>query len=171
MHTEMGTLAEFLHYFERVRARTEKLIPLIPHDDFEWRSGPGALSFGDLLRHMAGVERWMWAENVSGRPSRYEGHGEHLAMGPDAVGHYMQSLHAQSMEIIRALTPDSYAAQVSTPAGATLPAWKWLRAMAEHEAHHRGQLYLMLRMRGVATPPLFGLTAEQVSAASSGEAG
>jgi uncharacterized damage-inducible protein DinB len=40
--------------------------------------------------------------------------------------------------------------------------WKWLRAMVEHEVHHRGQLYLMLGMVGVATPPIFGLTSEEV---------
>jgi uncharacterized damage-inducible protein DinB len=34
--------------------------------------------------------------------------------------------------------------------------------MIEHEVHHRGQIYLMLGMLNVATPPLYGLTAEQV---------
>jgi uncharacterized damage-inducible protein DinB len=38
--------------------------------------------------------------------------------------------------------------------------------MFEHEAHHRGQIYLMLALRGVSTPPLFGLTSEQVASAS-----
>ena len=47
-----------------------------------------------------------------------------------------------------------------------MTARKWLRAMTEHEAHHRGQLYLMLAMRGVATPPIFGLTSEEVRARS-----
>jgi uncharacterized damage-inducible protein DinB len=46
--------------------------------------------------------------------------------------------------------------------GASLAVWKWLRAMVEHEVHHRGQLYLMLGMIGVETPPIFGLTSEQV---------
>ena len=44
--------------------------------------------------------------------------------------------------------------------------WKWLRAMCEHEAHHRGQIYLMLGMLEVPTPPLFGLTSEEVRARS-----
>jgi uncharacterized damage-inducible protein DinB len=34
--------------------------------------------------------------------------------------------------------------------------------MVEHEVHHRGQLYLMLAMLGVRTPPIYGLTSEQV---------
>jgi uncharacterized damage-inducible protein DinB len=36
--------------------------------------------------------------------------------------------------------------------------------MIEHEAHHRGQLYLMLGLRGVPAPPLYGLTSEEVAA-------
>ena len=34
--------------------------------------------------------------------------------------------------------------------------------MIEHEIHHRGQIYLMLGMLGVPTPPLYGLTSEEV---------
>jgi uncharacterized damage-inducible protein DinB len=36
--------------------------------------------------------------------------------------------------------------------------------MVEHEAHHRGQIYLMLNMLEVPTPPLYGLTSEEVRA-------
>jgi uncharacterized damage-inducible protein DinB len=53
-----------------------------------------------------------------------------------------------------------------TPAGTPITVWKWLRAMVEHEAHHRGQIYLMLGMLGVETPPLYGLTSEEVRARS-----
>jgi uncharacterized damage-inducible protein DinB len=38
--------------------------------------------------------------------------------------------------------------------------------MPEHEIHHRGQLYTMLGMLNVATPPLYGMTAAQVQSAS-----
>lgn len=34
--------------------------------------------------------------------------------------------------------------------------------MIEHEIHHRGQIYLYLSMLNVETPPLYGLTSEEV---------
>lgn len=37
-----------------------------------------------------------------------------------------------------------------------------MRAMLEHEIHHRGQLYIYLAILKVPTPPIFGLTSEQV---------
>lgn len=47
--------------------------------------------------------------------------------------------------------------------------WKWLRAMLEHEAHHRGQLYLTRGLLGVATPPIYGLTEPELRAASAAD--
>ena len=34
--------------------------------------------------------------------------------------------------------------------------------MVEHEIHHRGQLYMYLSLLDVKTPPIFGLTSEEV---------
>jgi uncharacterized damage-inducible protein DinB len=49
-----------------------------------------------------------------------------------------------------------------TPANTEIAVWKWLRAMVEHEIHHRGQLYIYANILKIKTPPLFGLTAEEV---------
>jgi uncharacterized damage-inducible protein DinB len=40
------------------------------------------------------------------------------------------------------------------------------RSMVEHEVHHRGQIYLYLGLLSVPTPPLYGLTSEEVRARS-----
>ena len=151
---------EFIAYSNGIRSRTDRLVPLIPPDRFEWRPADGAFSFGDILRHLAGIERWMWAENAAGRPARYPGHDAAVA-GADPAA-YFAALRAESSDIFDNLTDADLESKVATPAGAEMKLWKWLRAMLEHEAHHRGQLYLMLRMIGIATPPLFGLTSEQV---------
>jgi uncharacterized damage-inducible protein DinB len=74
----------------------------------------------------------------------------------------LKRLHDESPGIIGQLTVDEWQRPVCTPGGTIMTAWKWLRAMVEHEVHHRGQLYLTLRLCGVATPPIFGLTSEQV---------
>ena len=51
----------------------------------------------------------------------------------------------------------------TTPAGVEMTTWKWLRAMIEHEIHHRGQMFTYLRILGVDPGALFGLTSEQVA--------
>ena len=160
---EIRTIDGFLPYWESVRDRTRRVVARVPAERLEWSPGSGVLSPGDLVRHLAGIERWMYAETVLGRRSRYPGHGRELAEGLDAVVGYMERLHAESVELFATLSPEMLAARCETPAGTSITVAKWLRAMVEHEAHHRGQLYLLLRLCGVVTPPIYGLTSEQVA--------
>jgi uncharacterized damage-inducible protein DinB len=152
----------FLDYFGRVHERTRRVIACVPPEQLEWTHRPGAFTFGDLIRHLGAIERWMFAENAAGRASRYPGHGRELADGHEAVLGYFERMHAESLEIFRTLTPEDLARRCETPGGASIAVWKWLRSVVEHEIHHRGQIYLMLGLLGVSTPPLYGLTSEEV---------
>ncbi len=152
----------FLDHLRSVHQRTRRLVVLVPPEDIEWAPKPGWFTFGGLVRHVAALERWMFAETVHGEPSRYPGHGRELADGHEAVLAYYDRLHRESVTRFAALDEEALARRVATPAGASITAWKWLRAMLEHEAHHRGQLYLMLALRDVPTPPIYGLTSEEV---------
>jgi uncharacterized damage-inducible protein DinB len=142
------------------------VVECIPPERIEWTYRAGAFTLGDLVRHLATIERDMYAETVAGRPSRYQGCGRDLADGYDAVLAFLDRLDAESREIIGALTDEDLQRKCQTPAGVAITTWKWLRAMAEHEAHHRGQIYLMLNMLEVPTPALYGLTSEEVRARS-----
>ncbi|HEU4566372.1 MAG TPA: DinB family protein [Gemmatimonadaceae bacterium] len=163
---EIRDISTFLDYLTSAHGRTRRVVMCIPPDELEWAPAPGRFSFGDIVRHLAGIERWMYGETVRGLPSRYPGHGRELADGFPAVLEYYDRLHAESRAIFGALDAAALAAKCETPAGTPITTWKWLRAMLEHEAHHRGQLYLMLALRGVPTPPLYGLTSEEVRARS-----
>jgi uncharacterized damage-inducible protein DinB len=156
----------FLDYLDSVHKRTRRVVMCIPAADLEWSPAAGKWSFGDLVRHLAGIERWMYAENVQGRPSKYAGHGRDLADGLDAVIAYYDRLHAESRAIFATLSAEQMAGKCTTPAGTPITTFKWLRAMLEHEAHHRGQIYMMLSLRGVKTPPIYGLTEEEVAGRS-----
>jgi len=163
---EISRIEPFLDYFERVRERTRRVIAVIPPEHLEWAHKPGAFTFGDLIRHLGAIQRYMFAENLQGKPSRYPGHGREMAEGYDAVLAFFDRMHRESMGVFASLTPEDLQRRCTTPGGASLPAWKWLRSMVEHEIHHRGQLYLMLGILGVPTPPLYGLTSEEVKARS-----
>lgn len=163
---EIRELSTFLDYLGSAHNRTRRIVLCIPPSDIEWAPAPGRFTMGGVVRHLAGIERYMYGETVSGRPSAYPGHGTELANGFDAVLAYYDRLHEESRALFGALTPEALQAKCTTPAGTPITTWKWLRAMLEHEAHHRGQLYLMLGLRGVKTPPIYGLTAEEVHSRS-----
>jgi uncharacterized damage-inducible protein DinB len=164
---EITTIQPFLQYFGTVRERTLRVARCIPPDKLDWAYAQGKFSFGDLLRHVAVTERYMWAENVQGHPSKYTTQGKELADGLDNVLAFMERLHTESLQIFSKLTDEDLRRKCKTPGGGEITASKWLRAMTEHEIHHRGQIYLYLGILGVPTPPIFGLTSEEVRARSS----
>lgn len=163
---EFQTIEPFLKYFASVRERTMRVARCIPPEKIEWTYAPERFTLGDLLRHLALTERYMWAENVQGQPIRYKAHGTEYADGYDNVLAFVEKLHAESLEIFRRLTDEDLQKKCKTPDGTAITTWKWLRLMVEHEIHHRGQLYIYLSLLGVTTPPLYGLTSEQVRARS-----
>ncbi len=81
----------------------------------------------------------------------------------------MERLHSEAMMLFAQLTDADLRRKCKTPAGSEIETAKWLRAMTEHEIHHRGQLYLYLSMLGVKTPPIFGLTSEEVRSRSASQ--
>jgi len=159
---EIHNIESFLSYFHGVRARTMRVVEAVPAEKLEWRHSDGVFSPGDLARHIAATERYTFAENVLARPSRYQGCGPDLADGRDHIIAFMERMHHETIAILEALEPADLERRIASPQGAPITAWKLLRAMIEHEVHHRGEMYVYLAFLGVPRPPLFGLTSEEL---------
>jgi uncharacterized damage-inducible protein DinB len=159
---QIQNLDLFLDYLDKVHQRTMRVVRCIPPDKLDWSYREGKFTLADLVRHIATINRYMYAETIQGRPSRYAGCGKELADGFEDVLMFMERLHRESVDIFSRLSNDDLNRKCATPDGASITVWKWLRAMVEHEIHHRGQIYIYLAMLSVPTPPLYGLTSEQV---------
>ncbi len=161
---QIQTIDGFLEYLNKVHQRTTRVAQCIPPDRLEWSFREGKFTLGDLVRHIAAIERYMFAETIQGQPSRYAGCGRELADGYEAVMTFRETLHGQTVEILSriGIGDEGLERKCTTPDGARITIWKWLRLMMEHEIHHRGQIYLYLAMLEVPTPPLYGLTSEEL---------
>jgi uncharacterized damage-inducible protein DinB len=155
-------LREFLDYYAKIRQRTLRVIACIPAEQYDWSYREGKFTFADIIRHLAAIERYMYAENAQFKPSRYPGHSKEFADGRENVVEFFNRLHRESIEIFSRLTDADLHKKCLTPGGTPITLWKWLRAMVEHEIHHRAQIYTYLGILGIATPPLYGSTSEQV---------
>ncbi len=164
---EITNIQTFINYYTRIRERTLRVVNCIPADKLEWTYREGKFTFGDILRHLAALERFMFAENFQGRPSCYPGHNREQADGYEAVLAFLNKMHSETIAIISALDEDDLQKKCITAGGVPITTWKWMRAMVEHEVHHRAQIYIYLQILGVETPPLYGLTEEEVFEKSS----
>ena len=163
---EISNIDTFLKYYAKVKSRTRRLFEYIPADKIEWTFQEGKFTIGDIIRHLANIERYMYAENAQFKPSLYEGCGEDYAKGLTEIVQYYDAMHEESIAIFSQLTTEALNKKCRTPGNVDITLWKWLRAMVEHEIHHRGQLYLYLSLLGIKTPPLYGLTSEEVASRS-----
>jgi len=159
---EIRSISSFIEYYEKIRARTKNVIAVVPPDRLEWTYKQNKYTIGDIIRHIACIERYMYAETVADRKSSYRGCNTSVANGYQEVIELFDALHEESLAIFRSLSDDDLNKKCMTPGGNSITVWKWLRALVEHEVHHRGQLYIYLGMLDVKTPPIFGLTAEEV---------
>src|SRR5690606_21744380 len=95
-------------------------------------------------------------------PCTYNGCGEELSDGYDNVIHERNETHEEALAIFKRLSNEDLKRNRLTHRNAPITVWKWLRAMTEHEIHHRAQLYIYLNLLDVKTPPMFGLSSEEV---------
>jgi len=56
----IDSAAEFADYWRGVRKRTTRVIEQIRDEDLEWTYAPGRWTIGDIVRHLAGIERDMY---------------------------------------------------------------------------------------------------------------
>lgn len=159
---EITSVTSFIDYYEKVRARTLRLIEVIPPEHLDFSYKPGKFTIGDQIRHIAAIERYMYGETISGRKSAYQGCGKELADGYKTIIAFFNEMHRQTLEIIRNLSDEDLNRKCLTPPGNEISVWKWLRAMIEHEIHHRGELYIYLNLLDVKTPQIYGFSAEEV---------
>lgn len=158
------TVNTFINQYESIRKRTIRLLKVIPPDKMDFAYKQGKFTIADQIRHIAAIERLMFAETVAGRKCLYQGCGKELADGYENVLKFFNQSHNETLEIISQLNDEDLKRNCLTQTGAEVNIGKWLQLLAEHEIHHRAELYIYiyLNMLDIKTPPMFGLTSEEL---------
>jgi uncharacterized damage-inducible protein DinB len=149
---------------EAIRAKTRSLYPKIPADKMPWRPGPGALTLGQLLRHLHQSEKgmvdlvrtgswWYLDERVGPTLTDYVG----PATDKDAEIARLEEAHAGTIAFIRTVADEALEREYRNERlGRAMKGWAVLLGSAEHEAHHRGQMATYLRLLGEPQPSPYG---------------
>src|SRR6476660_4225960 len=106
---EITNIGSFLKYYDSVRARTTRVIENIPPDRIDWTPKPGFFTFGDLVRHIAAIERYMFAEDATGNWSKYPGCWRELADGYENVERFFVEKHLETVQMLRGLSAEDLA--------------------------------------------------------------
>lgn len=150
----------FLKQKEALRGRTRQVTSLLREDHISWRPVAGALSVGEMLRHLWVSEHGVRNVALNGDFAYYEKRipgGLDAVLGtPRTITEEIASLESTQGETLAAV--------------AALPLERWddervheglgfrrkiaviLFGMNEHEVHHRAQLMTYLRILGTPAP-------------------
>lgn len=155
--------ALFADYFGGIRRRTLAVARALPEDLMDWRPRAGEFTAGDLLRHLAGVQR-MYLGAFRGEEWRYPGHDRSLAPDRASALSLLEEAQREFDAALRATSAEALKARRTDLAGRPFSAWRLLMMLVEHEVHHRSQLSSYLSELGVAPPHLFGVGVEELPA-------
>lgn len=147
-------LASYIQDWKRIHQQTVNLIKTVPDDQYEWRTCPSAMTLGELANHLQQAETGLVHAAINGKfPDAWPAPAANTA---DLLKVFEEG-HEAAVAQVSALTPEQLEETI-TPFGPDKPMTRvqLLRALHEHEIHHRAQLYTYLRILDVAVPPLFG---------------
>lgn len=159
------TLAEFfLKQKEVGRKRTEEVFALLRPEHLAWSPAKGALSVGEMLRHLWVSEEGVRRVAIDGNFSYYE---KRVPGGlPAVLGGPVKSLeeefrqikrvHEETLAAVRKLPDAAWEEErIHAALGFRRKVAVILFGINEHEVHHRAQLMTYLRMLGTPAPEPF----------------
>jgi uncharacterized damage-inducible protein DinB len=154
----------FLKQKEAVRARSRDVFAMIRAQDMTWKPESGALSVGELLRHLWVSEEGVRRCALEGDFKYYEirvPKGLHAVMGaPGSLEGELENIERVHAETVRAVGKLPESALDEERAHAELGFRRRVAVMlfgiTEHEIHHRAQLMTYLRMLGRPVPLKLG---------------
>ncbi len=153
----------FLKQKEAGRARTRQVTSLLREDEMGWRPVQGALSIGEMVRHMWVSEEGVRRAALEGDFTYFEKRipqGLSAVVGkPRTLAEELDSLekvHSETLAQVAHFPMERWDEErVSEGLGIRRKVVVLVFGINEHEAHHRAQLMTYLRMLGTPAPEPF----------------
>jgi uncharacterized damage-inducible protein DinB len=143
----------YINNWNRIHKQTMKIMAVAPSDKYDWRPAETAMTLGKLMNHLW-ISEWGLVEAAINGSLPAE-RPELKKNTEDLIATFDKS-HKEMVAKVSTLTPEQLAEEIS-PFGADRKVTRKavLYALHEHEIHHRGQLYVYLRILGCEIPPLY----------------
>jgi len=156
--------ADFSAHFDEVHAITCKAVRQVPEAQRDFRPVGEMMTAFDLIFHMFSQERVMLVGCVTGELAMSEFQAvqkdkENLQTIED-LARYGEAVHCETSQWLFSAPAAELVKPVETFFGPSTPEKLLLNAL-EHIFHHRGQLYVYLRMLGIE--PVFVWTGEPIA--------
>ncbi len=147
-------IAESALKWDRAAAYTLEVARAMPAEDYGFRAAPEEMTFGQQLDHLAQNMAWLAGDHLAAAKFSHP-----LATKKDRTP-------AETVEVLTAALAYAREAIAATTAGTLGEKKKFfagpmskrqiIALMHDHQTHHRGQLIVYLRLKGIKPPAYRG---------------
>ncbi|HVG18089.1 MAG TPA: DinB family protein [Blastocatellia bacterium] len=143
----------FVRNWNRIHKQTSLALRAATDDKLDWRPKEGMFTLRELIRHIPEAENAIARSALAG--SMQKSQVDLSNSGVDEIAGAFDSEHERLAAEVSKFTLDELNEEVEA-FGKKMRRIVLLRAMTEHEIHHRGQLYTYYRLAGIKPPDLYG---------------
>ena len=139
---------QYAHAFMMHRAALSELMEKIPEDKGDYAPWSGGRTFIQLADHLSGTAGFLAATARGSQPQQPK-----TSANLAEAAEFLKTSGSELQQTLAGLSPERLSEEVNF-LGRNMPLHFLVDFLTNHEAHHKGQLWLMARMVGVE-PALF----------------
>jgi len=145
-------LSELFSDWERIRKEMVNAVRPLTKAQLDWKPEGGLNSIADLLRHISEAELW-WFGNVILSKKNYRNLTAEMAPDIDSILTELERNHEYVTEVMHSMTIENLDGKYRRPKSDEVLSLKDIAFHTfEHEARHRGQIFMLMRLQGIAPP-------------------
>lgn len=147
------TQSEMVKEWQRAKAYTREYLDAMPEDGYDFKPTPAIRSFAEQMLHLAWTN-YFFASWAGGTQNPYEGKdaGDLAAHTREATTKAVMDSYDFLINTLQNMTPDQMNEMRKKGKDIEISNANLFGKAFEHQTHHRGQMTIYLRLKGI-TPP------------------
>lgn len=147
MAANSPSVREQFRNWDTVRLELEQVLDRVDAETWDWKPAahPSVRSIGDIVRHLCDAEAY-WIDRVI-HGKEWLRHTRELWLDSEATLQRWRVIRTQTLAYLDGLSPARLADTKVDHRGNLVNIGWILWHVFQHEAHHRGQIYQLLRLR------------------------
>jgi len=144
---------QFIKDWERSKAYTLDYLNTMPADKYSFKAVDSIRSFAQQMLHLASANIGLVNMGTGATPA-FNGRGlenRTSAQTKDSVVYYVTTSYNYAIDAVKSLDVAKYGEMVGQGNNKTTR-YAWLLKGLEHQAHHRGQTTIYIRLQGIRPP-------------------
>jgi uncharacterized damage-inducible protein DinB len=141
--------------WERSKAYTQEYLNTMPADKYAFRAVDSIRSFAQQMLHLASGTAFLMNIATGAQPTTYNARGLETRPGAqtkDSVTWYVNASYDYAIDAVKNLDVSKLGETVNAPGGRQATRYAMLLKAIEHQAHHRGQTTIYIRLQGIRPP-------------------